>query len=141
MKFVYPFALAVFCSPAFAAPVCEMGGAEPVELLETAKAEFLRGDFQAFKDITTEIMGTASEKLEKPIAQLEGLFPDGFESCQTIVQRRDSGGMVQEVTTFNIKGQDFPMSVYLLAAPIRGELKVGYLNFNTTMTEVLKSLY
>lgn len=134
-------ALVLVASPAFAEPVCEMRGAEPLEIMETAKASFLKGDFQEFSRVATELMGASRKTLEKPIGQLEGLFPNGFEDCQTIVQRRDAGGMVQEVTTFNIKGQDFPMSLYLLAAPIRGEMKISYLNFNTTMTEVLKSLY
>ncbi len=134
-------ALALAASPAVAENTCEMRGAEPVEILEAAKEAFLKGEFQEFSKVATELMGSSRKALEKPLGQLEGLFPNGFEDCQTVVQRRDVGGMVQEVTTFNIKGQDFPMSLYLLAAPIRGEMKISYLNFNTTMTDVLDSLY
>ncbi len=135
-------ALALVAGPAFAEPLCEMGGAEPVETLEVAKKKFLDGDFKGFSDYATASMGqAASRALEKPVTQLEGLFPNGFESCQTIVQRSENGGMVQELTTFNVKGLDFPMSLYLLAAPTRGEMKISFLNFNTTLTEVLKSLH
>ena len=135
-------ALAIAASPAFAEPVCEMRGAEPIEALELAKQKFLDGDFKGFADYSTKSMGSrAAASLAKPVQQLAGLFPKGFESCQTVAQRKEAGGMVQEVITFNIKGQDFPMSLYLLAAPTRGEMKISYLNFNTTLSDVLKSLY
>jgi len=41
------------------------------------------------------------------------------------VQRRDLGGMVQEVTTFNVKGKDFPIALYLQGTPVRGKMIVS----------------
>ncbi|MCV2894085.1 hypothetical protein [Lentibacter sp. XHP0401] len=127
-------------SPALADSVCEMRGAEPLPVMEAAKAEFLKGEYMRFGDIAAEIMGASRESLEKPFERMEALFPDGFTQCDTVLQRRDIGGLVQEVTTFTIEDQDFPMSLYLLAIPIRGEWKIAQLNFDTKLTDVLSSL-
>jgi len=133
-------AMMLGAAPAVAAPVCEMRGAEAFEVLDASKAEFLKGDFEAFADKASAVMGSGRDSLDEPIAQLAGLFPDGFESCQTVLQRKEPGGMVQEVTTFNIKDTDFPMSLYLAAMPIRGEWQIVHLNFDTSVTKVLDSL-
>ena len=121
--------------------LCEMGGAEPEPTFEPAKAAFLAGDFDAFAELTTSMMPAGPAVFGDAIGQLKGLFPNGFESCQTIVQRRDVGGLVQEVTTFNIAGSNSgPMSIYLLAAPVRGDMQISSINFTTTMNDVLDSL-
>lgn len=135
------FLVMVLCAgPAIAEPVCEMRGAEAFDVLEASKAEFLKGEFETFADKASAVMGDGRKSLDEPIARLEGLFPDGFESCQTVLQRTEPGGMVQEVTTFNIKDTKFPMSLYLAALPIRGELQIVYLNFDTSITKVLDTL-
>jgi hypothetical protein len=109
-------------------------------LFEQAKAAFLREDFDGFAAVTTEVMGNNGSALDAPLKQLRGLIPNGFDGCQTIVQRRDVGGMIQEVSTFTLRGQAFPISVYLLAIPIRGEMKIGYVGFNTSLVSVLENL-
>lgn len=131
---------AVLAGAAMAEPICEMRGAEEVPALEAAKAEFLKGDFSEFSNVATEIMGNARNQLKEPLERMGVLFPDGFESCAVVLQRRETGGMIQEVSTFVIKDQEFPMSLYLLAIPIRGEWKIAYLNFNSTLSDVLSSL-
>lgn len=133
--------LSVVAAPLWAAPVCEMRGAEPVEVLEQAKEAFLHSEFDDFVAIAAEIMPeAAAQNILKELRRLDGLLPDGFDSCQTVVQRRDTGGMVQEVTTFNVKGQDFPISLYLQVTPVRDRMLISYLNFNTTMSDVLDQL-
>ncbi|MEM8579004.1 MAG: hypothetical protein AAGF60_14235 [Pseudomonadota bacterium] len=140
MRFA-PIALALCLPAAFAAePICDMGGAEVVPVMEPAKAAFLAGEFDRFAELTTTIMRDGPALFGDATERLKTLFPSGFESCQTIAQRRDMGGMVQEVTTFNIRGNTAPMSIYLLAAPLRGEMQISYVNFNTTMNDVLDSL-
>jgi hypothetical protein len=131
---------AAVTTTAQAQSVCEMSGAVPVPLFEQAKAAFLREDFDGFADVTTEVMGDNGRALDAPLKQLRGLIPNGFDGCQTIVQRRDVGGMIQEVSTFTLRGQAFPISVYLLAIPIRGEMKIGYVGFNTSLVSVLENL-
>ncbi|WP_299294598.1 hypothetical protein [uncultured Tateyamaria sp.] len=133
-------ALAFLPLPALAAPVCDMRGAEPLEVFETAKAAFLKGDFKSFAQVTTTLVKGGPAAFGEAVGSLEGLFPNGFESCQTVVQRIDVGGMVQEISTFNIKGLKGPMSVYLLALPTRGSLEISYVTFDTTMSKVLNEL-
>lgn len=133
-------AFATLACTAQAQSVCQMDGAVPVPLFERAKAAFLREDYDLFADITTEMMGPNGAALDAPLKQLVDFAPNGYDTCQTIVQRRDAGGMIQEVTTYTLKGQDFPLAIYLLAIPIRGELKVGYVGFNSSLVEVLKNL-
>ena len=140
MKKIAFFAALAFATPLSAQNVCEMGDARIISVFEPAKAAFLAGDFNQFAELTTRLMPAGPAAFGDGINQLAGLFPDGFESCQTIVQRHDAGGMVQEVTTFNIRGNLGPMSLYLMAAPLRGELEISNINFNTTMSEVLDSL-
>lgn len=132
--------LALVALPAVADPVCDMRGAEEVPVLEAVKAAFLEGDFPTFLNLSTELMQDKRDALSGPVGQLAALFPKGFDSCQTIVQRRDLGGFVQEVVTFNAPGLDFPMSVYLQAAPIRGKMQMTSFSFNTVLDDVLQDL-
>ena len=142
MKHLLHAAAIAFVLPgtAMAQTVCDMGGAAPVPVLETAKASFLSGDFETFARTTTKLMPQGPAAFGEGTSQLMGLFPDGFESCQTVAQRRDVGGMVQEVSTFNIAGQSSPMSLNLLAMPIRGEMQISLITFNTRMGAVLEEL-
>jgi len=126
--------------PAAADTVCDMRDAVAHDVFEPAKAAFLQGDFKAFAELTTTLVKGGPAAFGDAVGGLEGLFPNGFESCQTVVQRTDAGGMVQEITTFNIKGLKGPMSVYLLALPTRGTLEISYVNFDTTMSKVLNEL-
>lgn len=140
-RFAPGLALALAVTPVFAEePVCEMRGAVAVPVLEAAKRAFLDTDFERFLDLGTALMQDKRDVLEGPLVRLKMIAPGGFESCQTIVQRRDAGGLVQEVTTFNIAGQSFPMSLYLQAAPIRGEWRITSLTFNSVLSSVLDEL-
>ena len=143
MKAILPAALAAFClsAPAMAQePVCAMADAVPVPELEPAKQAFLTGEFDDFLTLATPLMKSSRESLEEPIARMKEHFPDGFESCQTILQRRDAGGFVQEISTFDFPGSDFPMSLILQAAPVRGELGIVSFTFNTKIGGVLGEL-
>ena len=109
-------------------------------VFEEPKAAFMAGDFQRFGEVTSALFSDGVAAYGGALDQLEKLFPTGFDSCQTVVQRRDLGGMAQEVITFNAKAHAAPMSLYLLATPIRGEMTITYVNFNTKMIEVLDNL-
>ncbi len=133
--------LSMAAAPAWAAPVCEMGGAEPVGIFEQAKQSFLHREFDDFVEVAAAIMPKkAADAVTQELQKLDGMLPEGFDSCQTIVQRRDAGGMVQEVITFNVRGKDFPISLYLQGTPVRGKMIVSYLSFHTTMSNVLEQL-
>ncbi|WP_322865157.1 hypothetical protein U5922_002470 [Aquicoccus sp. G2-2] len=141
MKLLIAALALVAAGPALADPVCEMRGAEPLPVFETAKAAFLKGDFSAFLGSATVLMRGERAALEAPLAKLADLVPSGFDSCQTILQRRDIGGLVQEVTTFDIPGKSFPISLYLQAAPVKGAMGITSLSYNSKLDTVLNELH
>ena len=133
-------ALALSAGAAVAEPVCTLEGGQEFAEMEAAKAQFLTGDFDGFLQTMQQDLGSNVDALREPLQNLAGFVPDGFESCRTIAQRVDTGGMVQEVTTFNIDGESFPFSVYLLAFPGSDRMRFGYVNFNTGIWSVVESL-
>jgi hypothetical protein len=141
MKPLIALLAAMIASPAIAAPVCEMRDAEPLPLFEAAKAAFLKEDFKAFLDVSTKMMPEKREQLEAPLAKLKQLVPSGFDRCATILQRRDKGGLVQEISTFEMSGKPFPISLYLQAAPVRGTLQITSLSYNSVLDDVLANLH
>lgn len=137
------FASAFACCWSIAAladPICDMGDAKPVDVFEPAKAAFLEGNYVAFATLTTPLSPRGSAAFGDAIGSLREAFPNGFVSCQTVVQRVDMGGMVQEITTFNIRGIQAPMAIYLMALPTRGALEISFVTFDTTMSAVLDQL-
>ena len=121
-------------------PVCELAGAEAIPIFEKAKLAFLRSDFPEFVDIMRQSLGNGASALSEPLLKVKDIVPNGFDSCQVIAQRKDIGGLIQEVATFNIKGSVQPLSLYLSAMPVRGELIIGQVNFNTAIGPVLREL-
>lgn len=140
MKYALILAAALTSSCAVAEPLCEMGDAKPVDAFEAVKAAFFAGDFERFAEIGTAHINGGPASLGGGVMQLSAAFPNGFESCQTIVQRVDVGGMVQEITTFNVAGQTRPIAVYMLGAPVRGDIQITDLTFDTTLRAVLDDL-
>ncbi len=109
-------------------------------VFEPAKAAFLSGDWDLFAELATPLIPDGPEAFGPTLNQLKVTFPNGFASCQTILSRADKGGLVQEITTFNIPGVEGPMSLYLLASPVRGELAISYFYLNTAMRDVFEKL-
>ena len=85
-------------------------------------------------------MGDGAETLYEPLDRLASLVPQGFDSCQVVLQRKDVGGLIQEVSTFNVRGLTFPVSLYLAAIPVRDRWIIARVNFNTTFGSVLESV-
>ncbi len=125
---------------ALAETVCEMGDATPYPVIEEAKAAFLASEFSEFSQQVTALMSHQRAPVDSALKQLEEIVPRGFDSCATILQRVERGGMVQEIATFNVRGGAFPVAVYFLAIPIRDDMGIALFNFNTTLEEVLDSI-
>lgn len=132
--------VSLFATSSFAQSVCTMNGAVPVPKFEEAKAAFLASDYVSFENIAGELLGERKSILTGPLNQLDRALPDDYDGCETIVQRRDAGGMVQEVTNFTYPGQDFTVAIYLMGMPVRGEMKVGLVVFHSELEEVLNYL-
>lgn len=140
-RFLTAAAFAICGSTAHAqtAP-CVMNDAEVFPEVEAAKTQFLKSDHEAFIDTLRVSMGDNADALVRPMEQLSIVFPNGFDRCQTIVQRVDRGGMVQDVTVFEDDNSPFPIALYLLAFPAGDRMVIGFMNFNTEMGEVLDEL-
>ena len=118
--------------PALADPCPATGGVE-VPLFEGAKVDFLAGDYRAFHDKATSVIsGTEYETLFNPL--IVGA-PKGFKSCTTILQRIETGGMVQEIVLFDTGGT--PVSLYLMGAEMSGRMHVLSFRYSTSIGDVL----
>ena len=75
------------------------------------------------------------------MGRLAELFPNGFPRCSTVLQRRDVGGMVQEITMFAIESPDTGMiSIILTAVPFNDEPEIVAFVFNSAIGPVLDEL-
>lgn len=119
--------------------LCTLDGGVGTPVFDASKRAFLSGDFGEFLRVATLRMSENLDSLNEPIKRLTELFPDGFIGCRVVAQRVDIGGMIQEVITFETKA-NFPMSLYLLAIPMRGQLEITYLNFNTEFNMIIDQL-
>ncbi len=128
--------------PAATATPCALNGVQPVPVLETAKAHFLRGEYPQFFRVSTPFVIDAEARYAGVMGKLPVLFKDGFADCTTVLQRRDAGGMVQEMTLFTVRPPaSGMMSLLLTSAPIGGKEMVIFMTFNSQMTNILQELH
>lgn len=122
-------------------PPCALNGVEPVPVIEQAKAAFLRGDYREFYRAVTPYVPDAREQFPTLMGPVAMLFPDGFLHCSTILQRRDAGGMVQEITMFQVPAPETgAVSIILTTAPFKDEPEVIAFVFNSAIGPVLDEL-
>ncbi|MEM7320982.1 MAG: hypothetical protein AAF408_18405 [Pseudomonadota bacterium] len=129
--------ISLLSAPAFAQERCPPENGTKFELLEGAKFDFLTGDYKAFHaKVSVVISGLDYEKLFNPL--ILGA-PEGFGACTTVLQRVETGGMVQEVVLFEMPN-GVPLGVYMLVAPVRGELQFLSFKFSTSIGDVMDEL-
>ena len=141
-------ALAMVFAGGLAAPVmaakppCALNGVQPVPVLETAKAHFLKGEYPEFCRIATPFLSDAEARYRELFQQMAELFKGGFTDCSTVLQRREAGGMVQELTLFSIRppGRGV-MSLLMTTAPLKEGEKVVFMSFNTQLARVMEQLH
>lgn len=122
-------------------PPCKLNGVQPVPVLETAKAAFLAGKYHEFYRVATPYVPDARAKYPELMGPLAELFPDGFPRCATVLQRRDAGGMVQEITMFGMEPPRTGMvSIILTAVPFNDEPEIISFVFNSAIGPVLDEL-
>lgn len=131
------FAAVLAAGPAVAQSECPPQGGIQVPLFEAAKQDFLKGDYRGFhQKITTVIKNTDYDKLFNPL--IVGA-PNGFSTCSTILQRVETGGMVQEVVLYMLPGGT-TLGVYLMGGPVDGQMHVLSFQFSTAIGDVLEKL-
>ncbi len=120
---------------------CALNGVEPLPVLEAAKAAFLKGKYHEFYRLATPYVPDARSQYPALMGRLAELFPNGFPRCSTVLQRRDVGGMVQEITMFAIEPPDTGMiSIILTAVPFNDEPEIVAFVFNSAIGPVLDEL-
>jgi hypothetical protein len=67
------------------------------------------------------------------------VFTDGFDGCSTIVQRVDTGGMVQSVVVYH--GKVGPLFGYWQSYSKDGDFAMLTFNLNTDLNAVMASLH
>lgn len=119
-------------------PTCAFTGPTLFPEMEAAKAAFLAGDYPGFFALAAAQMpGTDGVAL---MAGITGAVPDGFASCTTVLQREDVGGLVQEITLFQLPEGNGPISVYIQSALIDGKRVILQFSFDSTLANVLQNL-
>ncbi|SMO37150.1 hypothetical protein [Paracoccus laeviglucosivorans] len=135
------FGLSLLASPVFADAPCALNGTEPVAVHEAAKADFLAGRFEAFFQAATPLVQDRDAKFDEVMGPLARLIPDGFAECSTVMQRRDTGGLVQEVSLFKLKPPGSGhLSLLLTSAPVEGEQKIAFFRYNDQISQVLEAV-
>jgi hypothetical protein len=119
-------------------PACAFTGPTVFPEMETAKAAFLAGDYPGFFALAAAQMPNTDG-----VALMAGIteaVPSGFASCTTVVQREDVGGLVQEITLFQLPEGKGPISVYVQSALIDGQRVILQFSFDSTLGNVLEKL-
>jgi hypothetical protein len=105
---------------------CLMGQATPIPELEAINAALVAGDYAQFTTLAKASGGIDAAPLA---TSLQGAFPDGFDGCVTVLQRKDIGGMVQSVVYFH--GGETALNVYWLSATEGGAFSLLSVNMNS----------
>jgi hypothetical protein len=117
---------------------CAFTGPTIFPELEAVEAAFLTGDYAGFAALIRASIPSLDEAaITSGVAQA---VPGGFESCTTVIQREDVGGLVQEVTLFELPDGKGTISLYLQSALVKGERKITQFSFDGTLTAVLEKL-
>lgn len=128
-------ALALCALPALAQEAaCTLAGGTPV-----AEAEAMNALVKAakFDDLATALAATIGGLAPTAFDGVKGAYPQAFDSCTTVVQRQDVGGLSQHVVVF--EGAN-PLFVYWAVANFGGKTGVISFNMDSTLGPVLKML-
>jgi hypothetical protein len=133
-------ALVLSATPSFAAPPCALKDSVEIDTMSKTKSAFASFDSDLMLPLFQEnVSKTAIENL---FSQVKTVAPDGFDSCQTMLQRLETGGMVQEVSIFVAKGGGPRVFFYALGVPNEtGDTRLHVVNFNTDIDEILALLH
>lgn len=117
------------------APVCDAGDATPAATAEPVRAALLQAD-----------MAKAMAGFDNDPAALQrfqDLLPAGYDACTVIVQRRDEGGMTQEITVFSSADSrpNGTLALYSVTAPINGDERLLRAEVFTSVPEAFGNLF
>lgn len=141
MKNTLLSAVALFATTSVAgAGVCGPDRDTDIPVIERAKEAFLTTNYREFIDIGGDMFPGFEQSFDSLFGPIQEVFPNGYERCETILQRREEPGFHQELVFFFPKGFDGPVTLHLIVAEVAGEMRMISFNYNTAIGEVLGGL-
>lgn len=131
--------LIFLAAPAFAG-VCGADSDRDIPLFEEAKEAFLAAEYERFVEIAGPYFPDLKENFDDYFGQIQVVFPNGFDRCQTVLQRREAPGFHQDVIFYFPKGSKAPLALLMIAADVDGEARMIEFNYNTSISDVLSDL-
>lgn len=122
------------------AGICGPDGGRDLPLMEAAKEAFLKADYHGFVTIAGPYFPDLAVNFDSYFGQLAVVFPDGFDRCETIIQRREDPGFHQDLVLYFPVGSPGPLALLIVAAEAEGEIRMIEFTYNTSISEVLGEL-
>ena len=114
---------------------CPPKDGKVIPVVEEMNALIVAGKFQPFVEEARSVMGVDWSEAIDPLA---AAFSGGFKGCTTIAQRVETGGMVQEIVTFDTGS--VPLFAYWMIIPTAsGDLPVHFM-FASDVEEAMQLL-
>jgi hypothetical protein len=127
--------------PALAQGALSCGAADKAwPLFEQLKGHFQRAEYRAFLENSGPMLAHEVENYDAYFAVMDQLFPDGFQTCQTVLVRDEDPAFRQEIIMFLNPDMIGPITLLLTGVAIRGEPQLVYFNYNSTASAVLDEL-
>ncbi len=123
-----------------AAQTCPPSTEADLPVFEDAKTAFFRTDYRAFANLVDEYVPNMDAQFDTLFGPLEVFEPRGYESCRTILQRREKPSFFQEVVFYFPRGADGPIALHLVGTEIDGEVQVLEFTYNSSVGAVLSGL-
>lgn len=139
MRYIIAAAIAAFSTPANAGP-CGADLTGDIPLFEEAKAAFLAADYKSFVDIAGPYFPDLESNFDDYFGQIQVVFPNGFDSCATVLQRREEPGFLQDLVFYFPAGSPAPMALLLIATEVDGQYRLIEFTYNTSISAVLDDL-
>lgn len=140
MRFLSAALFSLMSATSVQAGVCGDDQDADLALFEEAKAAFLAADYEAFVDLAGPYFPDLKQNFSDYFGQIQVVFPNAFDRCQTVLQRRESPGFYQDLVFYFPKGSDAPMALLLVAAEVDGVPRLIEFTYNTSLSEVMTDL-
>ncbi|MCG6884477.1 MAG: hypothetical protein LJE62_12055 [Silicimonas sp.] len=122
------------------AGVCGPDRDTDIDVFEQAKAAFFDTDYREFSRILGDFFPDLDARYDSLFGGLERAIPEGYDRCETVLQRREAPGFHQEMIFYFPKGSPAPMALLLIAAEVDGKTRMVEFNYNTSLSEVFSEL-
>lgn len=140
MKKYFIAAVLSFAANSALAGACDNSTEADIPLFEEAKTDFLTGRFQKFADDAGAYFPDLQSNYPNYFGAIEQRFPNGFDRCVTILQRREAPGFYQELVFYFEDGLNAPITLLLIGAGIGSDTVLIEFTFNSNISTVMEEL-